>query len=134
MSKQSYYDVDAFLKACKGRKSSRVVVLKKAQNDAKNDFGLKTSGEILRFIANDGLEQLEFVNSKLWENNPDPSKPMIVDGYEFVSLMKRGYVAFMFNTITGYWTIKSFHISMSASLPFVEAFKKAGLIPGGDNE
>ncbi|MHB8129167.1 MAG: hypothetical protein ACYDEX_09230 [Mobilitalea sp.] len=100
MSKQPYYDVDAFLKACKGWKRSRVVVLKKAQDDARNDFGLKTSGEILRFIANGGLEQL----------------------------------AFMYNRITGYWTIKSFHISISASLPFVEAFKKAGFISGGDNE
>jgi len=134
MSKQPYYDVDAFLKACKGWKRLRVVVLKKALDDARNDFGLKTSGEILRFIANGGLEQLEFINSKPWENNPDPSWPMIVDGYEFVSLMKRGYVAFMYNKITGYWTIKSFHISLSASLPFVEAFKKAGFISGGDNE
>jgi len=33
-------------------------------------YGLKTSGEILRFIANGGLEQLEFINSKPWENNP----------------------------------------------------------------
>jgi len=45
-------------------------VLKKAQDDARNDFGLKTSGEILRFIANGGLEQLEFINSKPWGNNP----------------------------------------------------------------
>jgi len=134
MSKQPYYDVDAFLKACKRWKKPRVVVLKKALDDASNDFGLNTSGEILRFIANGGLEQLEFINSKPWENNPDPSMPMIVDGYEFVSLMKRGYVAFMFNTITGYWTIKSFHISDEASLAFVEAFKKAGFISGGDNE
>ena len=134
MLKQPYHDFDAFLKACKVRARSRVVVLRKAQDDARNDFGLKTSGEILRFIANGGLEQLEFINSKLWENNPDPSRPVIVDGYEFVSRMKRGYVALMFNKVTGYWTIKSFHISDNANLPFVEVFKKAGFISGGDNE
>lgn len=131
MSKQPYYDLGVFLKACRVSARPHVVVLKKAQDDARNDFGLKTSGEILRFIANGGLEQLEFINSKPWENNPDPSKPLIVDGYEFVSLMKRGYVAFMFNTITGYWTIKSFHISDEASLPFVQAFRKAGYILRG---
>jgi hypothetical protein len=48
--------------------------------------------------------------------------------------MKRGYVALMFNKVTGYWTIKSFHISDRANLSFVDAFKKAGLIDGGDNE
>ncbi|MEN6411813.1 MAG: hypothetical protein ABFC84_03480 [Veillonellales bacterium] len=110
------------------------MVLREAQDDARNDFGLKTSGEILRFIANGGLEQLEFINSKPWEKNPDPSRKIIVDGYEFVSLMKRGYVAFMFNEITDYWTVKSFHISDNACMPFVDAFRKAGLLPGGDHE
>lgn len=100
----------------------------------RNDFGLKTSREILRFIAHGGLEQLEFINSKPWGNNPNPSRPMVVDGYEFVSLMKRGYVAFMFNQKTNFWTIKSFHISDKASLPFRDALKKAGLIDGGYHE
>jgi hypothetical protein len=63
MSKQPYHDIDAFLTACKIWTKPRVVVLKKAQDDARNDFGLKTSGEILKFIANGGLEQVEFINS-----------------------------------------------------------------------
>lgn len=77
MSKQPYYDFGAFLKACRVRVRPCVVVLKKAQDSARNDFGLKTSGEILRFIANGGLQQLEFINSKPWEKNPDPSRPNI---------------------------------------------------------
>lgn len=134
MENTPYYVFEDFRHACAAKKYPRVTILKDAMEDARRDFALETQGEVFAFIINGGLEQLDFINKKLWESNPDPPNPMMVDGYEFISLLKRGYIAFMHNAKTDYWIIKSLHISKTSSLTFALAFKKAGLIPGGEHE
>ena len=62
-------------------------------------------------ISNDGLEELTFINTKKWENNPNKIQPILIDAYEFKSMYKLGYIAFMYNNKTNKWNIKSFHLS-----------------------
>ncbi len=81
---------------------------------------------------NDGLQQLNFINTKEWENNPDKANPVMVDAYEFRTLRKRGYIAFMHNRKTGKWLIKSFKLSENINPAMFEAFQRAGLITHGD--
>jgi len=52
----------------------------------------------------------------------------MVDAYEFRSMYKLGYIAFMYNEKTLKWIIKSFHLSENRSLEMVMAFHNAGLI------
>jgi hypothetical protein len=104
-----------------------VKILKQPEDDAKF-FGLKTKGEIKNFIGNDGLENLNFINTKEWENNPDKSFTILVDAYEFRSRYKLGYIAFMFNNKTGFWIVKSFHPSINNNFLMALALRKAGII------
>lgn len=125
-----YYSLDEFLTACE--EPSSVVVMKKAQIDAEKDFKLRSQKEMLAFIANGGLENLRFVNAKIWENNPQPERPIMVDSYEFEAFFILGYIAF-FKSITGAWVIKSFHRSNEANTVMEMAMRKAGLLPGGQD-
>jgi hypothetical protein len=105
-----------------------VIPLKQALMDADTIFGLKTKQALLAFISNGGLEDLSFENTKEWENNPDKSHSIVVDAYEFRSMCKLGYIAFMYNDITRKWIIKSFHLSMNRNNAIGLALIKAGLI------
>jgi len=77
------------------------------------------------------MEDLKFVNTKEWENNPDKTFKIYVDAYEFRSLCKLGYIAFMYNEKTLKWIIKSFHLSENRNTTMEMALFKAGLI--GEN-
>ena len=74
MGNTPYYVFEDFRHACATEKYPRVTILKDAMEDARRDFALETQGEVFAFIINGGLEQLDFINKKLWESNPDPSK------------------------------------------------------------
>ena len=65
--------------------------------------------QIVSFVQNNGLEDLTFKNTKIWENNREKNNPIMVDSYEFVSGNKKGYIAFMYNCSNKKWIIKSFH-------------------------
>ena len=77
-----------------------VVPLKSALDDANSYFGLNTKSNLLDFIGNNGLEDFKFLNTKEWENNPDKTIVIFVDAYEFRSMCKLGYIAFMYNEKT----------------------------------
>jgi len=124
-----YYKYEEFRKAChKGK--VKVLAFRKVVTDATECFNLKTVRAILDFIANGGLEKLEFVNCKQWENNPDKSNPIMVDSYQFHTMNRLGYIAFFQNAKTDKWIIKSFHLSNQRNLAMELALKKAGLING----
>lgn len=102
-----YYAIQDFIDACKDKR--KVYIIRGAQETAGKDFKLKTDEQILAFIVNQGLEKKEFINTKEWENNPNPSKPVMVDAYHFYSGDDLyGYIAFLFNPKTNKWVIKSF--------------------------
>jgi hypothetical protein len=121
------YDIFEFFRCCNENKSD-VVPLKRALDDANSYFGLKTKSNLLDFIGNNGMEDLKFVNTKEWENNPDKTTPIYVDAYQFRSMCKLGYIAFMFNKKTLKWLIKSFHLSENRNTTMEMALYKAGLI------
>jgi hypothetical protein len=101
------YTYRDFVSACK-KGVSDVYVIKGAMKTAKEDFELKTQGDVLKFIAR-GLEKLEWVNTKDWENNPNPTIKILVDAYTFAhGVTRRGYIAFLFNNVTSMWLVKSF--------------------------
>lgn len=125
MSHIPNYKYEDFKKACKNKKD--VFIWNKALGDAKKCFGLKSRNEVLSFIANNGLEDLNFKNSKPWENNPNKDKEIFVDAYEFNSLNKSGYIAFFYNDITKKWTIKSFKFSDKRNDIMRIAIEKANL-------
>ena len=121
------YDIFEFIRCCNENKND-VVPLKSALDDANSYFGLKTKSNLLDFIGNNGLEDLKFVNTKEWENNPDKTIIIFVDAYEFRSMCKLGYIAFMYNEKTFKWLIKSFHLSENRNTTMETALYKAGLI------
>lgn len=101
------YDICDLIAACK-EEQNRVVVLQTAQSSARVDFKLQTNKAVIEFIANDGLESLDYINTKPWMNNPDKNCPIMVDAYSFYSGPAHGYMAFFFNSKTDKWLIKSF--------------------------
>ncbi|EFW38673.1 hypothetical protein [Treponema phagedenis] len=108
-----YYNIDDFINDCANKK---IIVFKKAQEDAKTFFNISTQADLLHFIAYGGCEKLHFISSKLWDKNPDKNNPTMVDGYEFTTNNKNGYIAFMKSKQTGLWIIKSFHEAYSISI------------------
>lgn len=122
----SYYNYEDFKEAC-GNSMSNVILFKNAESGAKSHFNLFPKSKVLDFIYNDGLEDLNFINTKDWENNPNPENPIKVDAYEFKSLHKLGYIAFMYNTLTDKWIIKSFKKSNNSNPTMYLAFQRAGL-------
>ena len=105
-------------KLCCIENPKSVIPWKDALDDA-SYFGLKTKSALLNFIGNDGLENLMFINTKKWEENPNKSLTIFVDAYEFTSLYRFGYIAFFYNKNTGYWNIKSFKPSKSSKAIFL---------------
>jgi hypothetical protein len=85
---------------------ARVVVLRGAQESARQFLGLDTARRVLEFIAAGGCEAPRFIRSAPWENNPDRTRNIMVDSYSFHSGTKYGYLAF-FRGHDGRWVIKS---------------------------
>lgn len=103
---QPTHNMDDFLKAC-AEGTQKVFVHKGAMETAKSDFNLMTQERVLQFVGDDGLEKPSFINSKPWENNPDPATPIQVDAWGFFSGLLHGYIAFFFQPKTKKWNIKS---------------------------
>jgi hypothetical protein len=127
LKENAAYEVNDLVECCK-MTPEKVLILKKPLKDAKADFNLNTMKDVIAFIANHGLEELSFVNSKLWENNPNKESPLFVDAYEFKSMFKLGYIAFMYNSGTDTWIVKSFHLSENHNPVMELALLKAKLI------
>lgn len=131
--KNPYYDFEEFKRACDEDKDN-VLPIESVLEDAEEFFNLRTKTQLLDFISNNGLENLEFINKKDWENNPNPIIPIKVDAYEFRSMFKLGYIAFMHNLQTKKWLIKSFHLSKNMNPIMMFAFQTAGLLTSGEND
>jgi hypothetical protein len=128
-----HYDFEKFRKACEEEKHN-VIPIDDVLKDADYFFNLRTKTQLLEFISNHGLEDLSFVNTKEWENNPCKENPIKVDAYEFRSRYKMGYIAFMYNPQTGKWLIKSFNLSKNTNPSMMFALQKAGLLTSGEND
>ncbi len=124
---QPAYNFTDFQEACELREPKKVFVWPDAVADADTFFSLRPERVILDFIANGGLQDLEFINQKPLESRRNVSNPEIVDAYEFRTGYKRGYLAF-YRTKTGNWFIKSFHLKQPMN-SLGDALKIAGLIP-----
>lgn len=116
------YDINEFIADCSDAK--KVHVAYKALETAAQDFGIESEQKkILEFISNGGLEKLNFINSEIWDANPNPAIPAMVDAYGFYSGFKFGYMAFLKNPLpkTKKWLLKSFKKNKTtgpASFPF----------------
>jgi len=102
-----------------------VIPFKQATDDANKIFNLRTKKSLLAFIVNDGLEDLTFINKKKWEQNQNPDNPIEVYAYRFRTRAIVGYIAFMFNSKTEKWLIKSFHQPEDRNAAMLEAMQKA---------
>lgn len=128
---QPKYDIKDFLKACKGDRSqpSKVALEGRVRSTADRDFSLKTREAILAFIAEGGLEELEFVNSIPYRLSAEVPPPFC-DAYVFKSGYTVGYISFFCSVSNNKWIIKSFHRSDECGPTAIEdAFRKAGLLP-----
>ena len=114
----SYYRYADFKEACENDRDN-VIPINNVLENARNDFTLNTKSHLLDFIQNDGLENLTFINTKDWENNPNKDIPIMVDAYEFTSMYKLGYIAFMHTDETNKWLIKSFHLSSNGNMQYI---------------
>jgi hypothetical protein len=124
-SKNPSYKFSNFKKACKDR--NKIAIHSIARKEACKFFNLCTEKAILNFIKNDGLENLLFLNTKPWEQNPNKTTIM-VDAYEFTSGNKKGYIAYIYNKNTNKWFIKSFHLSENMNDQMAQAIKKSELL------
>ncbi|MCD4762751.1 MAG: hypothetical protein K8R28_01875 [Desulfobacterales bacterium] len=102
-----------------------MIPFKQATDDANKIFNLRTKKSLLAFIVNDGLEDLTFINKKKWEQNQNPDNPIEVYAYRFRTRAIVGYIAFMFNSKTEKWLIKSFHQPEDRNAAMLEAMQKA---------
>ena len=122
-----YYIYEEFKKAC-GEDMVNVIPINSVMKDAQELFNLYPKSVLLDLINNDGLEELEFINTKPWERNPDKGNTIFVDAYEFRTLNKLGYISFMRNNKTMKWLIKSFHLSDNKNPVMLIAMQRAGLL------
>ena len=88
-------------------------------------FNLRTKKDLRSFIANNGLEELTYINKKIWEKNPHPEEPVQVYAYRFRTRAIPGYIAIMFSEKTKKWLIKSFHTPNDINTAMLDAFQKA---------
>lgn len=93
------------IKACK--KVEKIGVKYDAKKTAADHFNLPTNQSIYGFIANGGLECVDFINKKEWKYNPRPENKAKVYSYSFYSHALFGYLAFIVNPKSGYIMIKS---------------------------
>lgn len=100
------YKLSDFLEGCMAG-VSKAYVIQGAMKTAEKDFNLYPQQRVLEFIGNGGLAQPHFINSKPWDNNPNPENEIMVDAYGFFSGFNYGYVAF-FRPVISKWIIKSF--------------------------
>jgi hypothetical protein len=129
MPARSAHDLAEFVDCCV-REPKKIQVLDSAMKDAQNIFHLYTKANLLAFIANGGMEDMVLINTKPWENNPDPANPVYVDAYHFITGGVLGYIAFFKNKMD-IWVIKSFHQSNERSgimEQAVLAARKRGII------
>ena len=124
----SYYNINDFINAC-SKEPKNVIPIGNVLRDASEDFNLRTKFDLLKFISNEGLEELQFVNTKNWEKKPDKNNPIKVDAYKFRTMDRLGYIAFFYNEKTNKWIIKSFHLSDDRNPAMMIALQKAGLLP-----
>jgi len=117
------YNFENFKKACKNK--DLIYIPYNVCIDAYKYFNLR-SKNILDFIQNDGLEDLHFINTKLWENNPNKNNIIMIDSYNFRSSGKLGYIAIKY--YNGIWTIKSFHLSGDMNYAMRNAINKLDII------
>lgn len=81
-------------------------VTRGAEKDAEAHFGLASPAEVLTFIADSGLENVQLIDDRTpWLNCPTKPAPM-VHSYRFQSGERRGYIAFF--SYKDKWHIKSF--------------------------
>lgn len=123
MSNRPHYKYEDFLVACKAKRD--ITWIDDVLDDARQDFGILTFADLLDFIANNGLENLKPQKPLPWEKNKNPNIEIIIDGYEFKTGCKHGYIAFFFQPITKKWIIKSFHISDYIDTSFGDILKEA---------
>jgi hypothetical protein len=123
MSNEPTYNLEDFIVCC-DKNPEGIHMIGDTLKDAQNIFRLYTKSAVLEFIANDGLENIIFINTKPWEKNPDSTVRIFVDAYEFTTGGILGYIAF-FKNKKGEWVIKSFHQSDERSGVMENAFRIA---------
>ena len=106
-----YYKIDKLKEACRKR---NVVFIGSSVTDA-TYFGFIGKEAVCSYLVSSMFKPTEFVNSKPWENNPDPDHEIIVDAYHFMVEGKTGYLAFFYNDRTQKWIIKSFHRELNTT-------------------
>lgn len=99
------YDLEEFIQACAG--GTGVTVHSKAMAGAQEVFLINTASALLIFIGAGGLENPQFINSKVLEKTFKPEITIMVDAYRFCSGPKEGYIA-IFQPQQNTWRIKSF--------------------------
>ncbi len=129
MFKDATYDFEEFKRACSQKNVTNVVCIGDVLDDADKQFNLDDKTKVFQFIANDGLEDLRFINRKELEKSPFQQK-VDVDAYHFRTGGILGYIAFYKSPITNKWIIKSFHQSDQRSRIMEEAFLRSGILNG----
>jgi len=87
-------------------KIGSVRLTKQALNDARDHYGFLSAEDVVRFIAQQAFDEIEFIDTKPLEWNPEPF-PVDVHAYRFRMGRKEGYLAFYFGDPST--VIKSLH-------------------------
>ncbi len=113
-----------FISACA---KNKVEVRHRALRDAEYfGFHRRDPRIILNFIARNGLENLQFINSSPLRKTYEKPPP-VVDAYSFRTGGKMGYISFYKQPRDGKWKIKSFKRHEQSNTPLAEQLTKLNL-------
>lgn len=87
---QPKYAIEDFIKDCQDQKN--IALEHGVLASATRDFMLKTKSELLTYITNGKMEELEFINSIPYRNSREIPLP-ICDAYTFTSGYTSGYIS-----------------------------------------
>ncbi len=122
---QPKYDIEDFIRDCHDHK--KIVLEYGVIESASRDFNLRTKRALLEYISNEGMEELEFVNSIPYRKSTDIPPPFC-DAYTFKSGYSSGYLSFYVSRGSEKWILKSFHRSNEFDYTLALALEKAGLL------
>ena len=121
---QPKYAIEDFIKDCQDKEN--IAVEYGVLASATKDFMLRTKSELLAFITNGKMEELEFINSIPYRNSNEIPQPFC-DAYTFKSGYSSGYISLFVSQKSKKWVIKSFHRSKEGDTTLALALEKAGL-------
>lgn len=115
------YDFSHFIEECNDEKRVRLFDHTAIMRNAREQFNILTFDDLLNFIGNGGLEELQYKETQEFHKIPGT----YIDNYTFKTNGVRGYLSLYYQSSTNSWTVKSFHRDANFDTSFAEKLLRA---------